>query len=149
MRSGWLRSGRTTTGHDVWIVLFAVVGSVLGVSLLALGVRIGRVLSEPSNGQVLVGWREVWRFGPSERYSRNRRAYYVVIQWLVSKRLERLGSEQHIGMGNALSGSPGGRLWELTYPHSEMHGGGPPRLRVMTRQAAAAKYRVSTNAGHA
>ena len=24
-----------------------------------------------------------------------------------------------------------GRLWELSYPHSEMHGGGPRRLREL------------------
>ena len=25
-----------------------------------------------------------------------------------------------------------GRLWELSYPHSEMHGGGPRRLRELS-----------------
>ncbi len=24
-----------------------------------------------------------------------------------------------------------GQFWELDYPHSEMHGGGPPRLREL------------------
>lgn len=33
-----------------------------------------------------------------------------------------------------------GRLWELTYPHSEMHGGGPPLLRVITSEKARTKY---------
>ena len=33
-----------------------------------------------------------------------------------------------------------GRLWELTYPQSEMHGGGPRRLHVLSRDEAAAKY---------
>jgi len=32
------------------------------------------------------------------------------------------------------------RLWEHTYPHGEMHGGGPPQLRVMELDAASAKY---------
>lgn len=32
------------------------------------------------------------------------------------------------------------RLWELTYPHSEMHGGGPPMLRVLSVQEAREKY---------
>ena len=33
-----------------------------------------------------------------------------------------------------------GRLWELTYPQSEMHGGGPPRLTWISRETAEAKY---------
>ena len=33
-----------------------------------------------------------------------------------------------------------GRLWELTYPQSEYHGGGAPRLAVIDGQAAAERY---------
>lgn len=33
-----------------------------------------------------------------------------------------------------------GRYWELTYPHGELHGGGPPKLRVMAEEAAKSKY---------
>jgi hypothetical protein len=33
-----------------------------------------------------------------------------------------------------------GRLWELTYPHSEMHGGGPAKIEVVSVGAARAKY---------
>jgi hypothetical protein len=33
-----------------------------------------------------------------------------------------------------------GRLWELTYPHSELHGGGPPQLRCLRVDEARAKY---------
>ena len=36
-----------------------------------------------------------------------------------------------------------GRLWERTYPQSEMHGGGPPRLIVVSAETAEAKYGVS------
>ncbi len=35
-----------------------------------------------------------------------------------------------------------GRYWELFYPHSEMHGGGPPGLRVIPRATAVRKYRL-------
>jgi hypothetical protein len=35
-----------------------------------------------------------------------------------------------------------GRLWELIYPHSEMHGGGPPLLRVVSIDEAHSKYRT-------
>lgn len=34
------------------------------------------------------------------------------------------------------------RFWELTYPHGEMHGGGPPTLKSLTVQEAKSKYRV-------
>lgn len=33
------------------------------------------------------------------------------------------------------------RFWELTYPKSELHGGGPPMLRVLQAGAAEEKYR--------
>lgn len=33
-----------------------------------------------------------------------------------------------------------GRLWELTYPQSELHGGGPPQLRCLTLDEARKKY---------
>jgi hypothetical protein len=32
------------------------------------------------------------------------------------------------------------RLWELTYPQSEMHGGGPLMLRYLSIEEAEAKY---------
>lgn len=28
-----------------------------------------------------------------------------------------------------------GDLWDITYPHGEMHGGGPRRLRLLTHRA--------------
>ena len=33
-----------------------------------------------------------------------------------------------------------GRYWEQTYPQGEMHGGGPPRLAVISKAEAEAKY---------
>jgi len=33
-----------------------------------------------------------------------------------------------------------GRLWELTYPHKEWHGGGPPRLSCVAAEYAEEKY---------
>jgi hypothetical protein len=32
------------------------------------------------------------------------------------------------------------RLWELSYPYSELHGGGPPQLRNIGLEEARAKY---------
>lgn len=33
-----------------------------------------------------------------------------------------------------------GRFWELTYPQSDIHGGGPPQLRCVAASKASAKY---------
>ena len=33
-----------------------------------------------------------------------------------------------------------GRFWELTYPNSEMHGGGPPHLKCLSRTEVREKY---------
>lgn len=33
-----------------------------------------------------------------------------------------------------------GRLWELTYPESELHGGGPPSLINIAKSEVIAKY---------
>ena len=32
------------------------------------------------------------------------------------------------------------RLWELTYPQGELHGGGPPQLRTISYEHAQVKY---------
>ena len=59
------------------------------------------------------------------------------IRWLIEARLERVGA----GDWAVLYVDPhDGRLWELTYPHSEMHGGGPPRLTAISLDDARAKY---------
>jgi hypothetical protein len=36
-----------------------------------------------------------------------------------------------------------GRYWELTYPESEYHGGGPPMLTHVSNEFAAKKYGIS------
>ena len=33
-----------------------------------------------------------------------------------------------------------GRFWELTYPQGELHGGGPPRLALVSADDAARRY---------
>jgi hypothetical protein len=32
------------------------------------------------------------------------------------------------------------RLWELSYPQGEMHGGGPPKLACISKRVAEARY---------
>jgi len=61
------------------------------------------------------------------------------IEWLLLNRLQRLASDAS-GWDTLLRSRTDGRLWELVYPHSEMHGGGPPLLRVMSPEAARIKY---------
>jgi hypothetical protein len=61
------------------------------------------------------------------------------IEWLVSERLRRLGADAS-GWDVLYRDPRDGRLWELTFPMSEMHGGGPPRLSLISPDAAASKY---------
>jgi hypothetical protein len=65
------------------------------------------------------------------------------IQHLISKHLKRLGSRD--GGWTVLFRNPeDGHFWELTYPMSEMHGGGPARLTKITAQAAREIYDIKT-----
>ena len=36
-----------------------------------------------------------------------------------------------------------GRFWEHTYPHGDWHGGGPPKLTVVSPEAARERYGVA------
>jgi len=62
------------------------------------------------------------------------------IEQLIANYLEKIGSDD--SGWDTLFRDPGdGRLWELTYPSSGLHGGGPPRLTVLTKEEARAKYK--------
>ena len=70
-----------------------------------------------------------------------------VIAGATEKRIDRLTTQKLECIAKDWSGwetlyrdPRDGRLWELTYPQSEMHGGGPRRLHVLSRGEAAAKY---------
>jgi hypothetical protein len=55
------------------------------------------------------------------------------IDWLIANRLTKLGTSLNGGGWETAYEDPrDGRIWEKTYPQSEMHGGGPPRLWVLT-----------------
>lgn len=63
------------------------------------------------------------------------------IQQLTEGVLERVAVSRHYGAWETLFRDPAdGRLWERTYPHGEMHGGGPPRLTLVSQEEARAKY---------
>jgi len=61
------------------------------------------------------------------------------IDWLVRFRLERLAKDSS-GWETLYRDPTDGRLWEHRYPQGEMHGGGPPQLRVISVNQAASKY---------
>lgn len=61
------------------------------------------------------------------------------IEWLTREVLEPLANDSS-GWETLFRDPNDGRLWERTFPHSEMHGGGPPRLRAISVGDAAAKY---------
>lgn len=58
---------------------------------------------------------------------------------LVRLHLRRLGHDAR-GWETLYRDPEDGRLWELTYPESHLHGGGPPQLRCLTFTEARAKF---------
>jgi hypothetical protein len=65
------------------------------------------------------------------------------IKWLISERLEQLGADA-TGWDTLWRDSRDGRFWELTYPQSGLYGGGPPKLALISREAAQIKYERRT-----
>ena len=61
------------------------------------------------------------------------------IEWLTTQKLQRIANDQS-GWETLYRDPRDGRLWELTYPRSGMHGGGQRRLHVVSRDEAEAKY---------
>jgi len=63
------------------------------------------------------------------------------IQWLISEYLNQIAVDESdwcILYKNPFDNS----YWELTYPQSHMHGGGPPSLFKLTREEAKFKYNI-------
>ena len=61
------------------------------------------------------------------------------IDSLISSYLELIG--RHPNGWEVLYRDPADkRIWELTYPQNEMHGGGPQQLRCLTIEEAKKKY---------
>ncbi len=67
----------------------------------------------------------------------------------VSKRIEALISKELKEVGTSGDGwdvlyidPSDGRYWELTYPDSDSHGGGAPKLSFVTVEQVKAKYGV-------
>jgi Immunity protein 27 len=63
------------------------------------------------------------------------------VNWLTQNWLVQVAYSRESGGWETLYRDPSdGRLWERTYPRSEMHGGGPPRLVLLTPEQASEKY---------
>lgn len=61
------------------------------------------------------------------------------IRMLTSGYLDHLAADPS-GWEHLYADPDDGRLWELTYPHGEWHGGGPPCLKVISMDIARQKY---------
>ena len=61
------------------------------------------------------------------------------IKWLVENALVELGADS-TGWDVLYRDPRDGRMWELTYPESDSHGSGPPRLTVLDLKRAEDKY---------
>lgn len=63
----------------------------------------------------------------------------IRISTLTKKYLQQVGTDQS-GWDQLYLDPEDGRLWELLYLQSELEGGGPPTLRVVSLEGAKAKY---------
>lgn len=61
------------------------------------------------------------------------------IEWLINQHLVSVGSDPS-GWDDLYRDPEDGRLWERTWPQSEIHGGGPPRLTHITIDEARKRY---------
>lgn len=65
------------------------------------------------------------------------------IIWLTSTVLTKVASHPEYGACETLFRDPNdGRYWERTYPQGEKHGGGPPRLSLISEDRAREKYKL-------
>jgi hypothetical protein len=64
------------------------------------------------------------------------------IKWLIRNKLKKLSVTS--GGWETLYVDPvDGRYWELSYPQSEVHGGGPQKLTILSPEKAKTKYLLS------
>lgn len=68
------------------------------------------------------------------------------IKWLAESCLTHLAYSPSCGAWETLfRDEEDNRLWERTYPQGHMHGGGPPKLYVISLEEACAKYGIEIN----
>lgn len=64
------------------------------------------------------------------------------VDQLLSTHLEKVGHDAS-GWDTLYRDPADGRYWELVYPQSELHGGGPPTLRTVSPDEARSKYGIA------
>jgi Immunity protein 27 len=65
------------------------------------------------------------------------------VELLTTQYLRKIAISDKWGAWETLFKDPeDGRYWEQTYPHGEMHGGGPPKLEVISKEEARGKYKI-------
>jgi hypothetical protein len=69
------------------------------------------------------------------------------IGWLCASRLVLLGTDSS-GWDKLYRDPQDGRLWELTYPMSDLHGGGPPLLSLTDAAKAQTVYGIRRRIAH-
>jgi hypothetical protein len=63
------------------------------------------------------------------------------IDWLIHDYLKKVANDES-GWFILYQDPEDRRYWELTYPKSEMHGGGPPALTLLSQSEASNKYNL-------
>lgn len=63
------------------------------------------------------------------------------IEWLISEVLEEIGVDTS-GWKTLYQDPKDNRKWVLYFPQSEMHGGGPPALMVVSDDEISGRYKV-------
>lgn len=87
---------------------------------------------EPHTTELIGGWEaQVGTLIPDQVAMR--------IQALIAGPLQRLADSED-GWSILYKDPSDQRLWELSYPHSEMHGGGAPSLRAISVAEAKSRY---------
>jgi len=66
------------------------------------------------------------------------------INYLIDEVLTYLSTDSS-GWEKLFKDPADGRLWELTHPNSDWHGGGPKVLVLISAQDAKSKYNIQTN----
>jgi hypothetical protein len=67
------------------------------------------------------------------------------IQFLIKDHLVQLATDP-TGWDVLYRDPADGRFWELSYPSSELHGGGPPQLTLIDSSKACDKYKLTVDA---
>jgi hypothetical protein len=69
-------------------------------------------------------------------------AHWQRIEWLTSEHFKELARADD-GLDILYRDPADGRLWEKGHDHPDLRDGGPPRLSLIGKEAAAQRYRIT------